>query len=112
MRIFPFGNYFAFSPLHSRSGMLLFTCSAIHSLFSGVVYIMERVYEMTDIGSFVRKKRIELGMTQSQLADSCGKGTRFISDLENGKPTMQIGKVIDILHVLGLDLVISERGKL
>jgi len=73
---------------------------------------MERVYEMTDIGSFVRKKRVELGMTQSQLADSCGKGTRFISELENGKPTMQIGKVIDILHILGLDLIISERGKL
>ena len=71
---------------------------------------MKRVYETADIGSFVRKKRVELGMTQSQLADSCGNGTRFISELENGKPTMQIGKVIDILHILGLDLSISGRG--
>ena len=64
-----------------------------------------------DIGSFVKKKRVALGMTQSQLADITGNGTRFISDLENGKQTMQIGKVLDTLHVLGFDVHILERGK-
>ena len=72
---------------------------------------MTRVFEPINIGSYVRIKRNELGMTQPQLADVCGTGIRFISDLENGKPTMQIGKVLDTLHVLGLDLYISERGK-
>jgi len=72
---------------------------------------MKRVYETADIGSLVRIKRVELGMTQSQLADVTGKGTRFISDLENGKPTMQISKVLDTLHVLGFDVVISARGE-
>ena len=64
-----------------------------------------------DIGSLVKIKRVGLGMTQSQLADITGNGTRFISDLENGKPTMQIGKVLDMLHVLGFDVIISARGE-
>ena len=71
---------------------------------------MTRVYKMSDIGSLVKEKRTEYGMTQSQLADVSGKGIRFISELENGKQTMQIGKVLDTLHVLGLDLSLSERG--
>ena len=73
---------------------------------------MKRVLNTDDIGLLVRKKRIELGMTQSQLADIIGSGTRFISELENGKKTMQTGKVINTLHVLGLDVVVTERGEL
>jgi len=72
---------------------------------------MKRVLETMDIGSLVKIKRVGLGMTQSQLADITGNGTRFISDLENGKPTMQIGKVLDMLHVLGFDVIISARGE-
>ena len=72
---------------------------------------MKRVHETADIGSLVRIKRVELGMTQSQLADIAGNGIRFISDLENGKPTMQISKVLDTLHVLGFDVIISARGE-
>ena len=68
-----------------------------------------KVYETKDIGVIVRNKRCELGMTQSQLADMSGNGTRFISDLENGKATMQIGKVLDTLHVLGLDMILAVR---
>ena len=71
---------------------------------------MARVYEVTDIGALIRDKRTELGMTQSELADVSGSGTRFVSELENGKQTMQIGKVLDTLHVLGFDVSISERG--
>ena len=71
---------------------------------------MAEIYDTADIGKTIRAKRIELGMTQSQLADISGKGTRFISEIENGKQTMQIGKVIDTLHVLGLDILITARG--
>ena len=71
---------------------------------------MIKVYRTKDIGTIVRDKRRELGFTQSQLADVSGNGTRFISDLENGKPTMRIGQILDILHVLGLDVSISARG--
>jgi len=71
-----------------------------------------KIYAAKDIGVFVREKRKKLGITQLQLANISGNGTRFISDLENGKPTMQIGKIIDMLLVLGLDLSIDERSQL
>ena len=69
------------------------------------------VQDTADIGSLIRKKRIELGMTQCLLADITGNGTRFISDLENGKQTMQVGKILDTLHVLGFDVYVSARGE-
>jgi len=71
---------------------------------------MKRIFETKDIGSLVKQKRNQLNMTQPQLASVSGAGVRFISDLENGKPTMQAGKILDILHVLGLDVYICERG--
>ena len=73
--------------------------------------IMIRVHNTADIGSLIRKKRVGLGMTQAQLADITGSGTRFVSDLENGKQTVQTGKVLDTLQVLGLDVYISTRGE-
>ncbi|MCL2819213.1 MAG: helix-turn-helix domain-containing protein [Oscillospiraceae bacterium] len=71
---------------------------------------MNRILDINDIGSLVKQKRNQLNMTQSQLATVSGAGVRFLSDLENGKPTMQIGKILEILHVLGLDVYILERG--
>ena len=71
---------------------------------------MTRIFEPGNIGSLVKQKRNQLNMTQPQLAAISGTGVRFISDLENGKSTMQIGKILEILHVLGLDIYISERG--
>jgi len=68
------------------------------------------IYETKDIGAIIKKKRRELGIKQSQLADVSGNGTRFVSDLENGKSTMRIGQILDILHVLGFDISISARG--
>jgi len=71
---------------------------------------MPKIYTMADIGSLARARRTELGMNQTQLADISGNGTRFISELENGKQTMQIGKVLDMLHFLGFDVSITKRG--
>jgi len=71
---------------------------------------MQRIFETNDIGSLIKQKRKKLNMTQPQLAAVSGVGVRFISDLENGKTTIQIGKVLGILHVLGLDVYISGRG--
>jgi len=69
-----------------------------------------KIYAIEDIGQIIRSRRIELGLKQSQLADLSGSGIRFISELENGKPTMQVGKVLDTMLVLGLDMSVSIRG--
>lgn len=57
----------------------------------------------------VRKKRKEDGLTLADTASLCGVGYRFMSDLENGKETVQIGKVLKVLTALGLDMAIETR---
>ena len=60
-----------------------------------------------EIGKIVKKERKALGLTQADLALTSGTGMRFISDLENGKPTCQLGKTLMVLKTLGLRLDIS-----
>ena len=62
-----------------------------------------------DIGTTVRKKRKEDGLTLADAAALCGVGYRFMSDLENGKATVQVGKVLQVLTALGLDVTIEAR---
>lgn len=57
----------------------------------------------------MRARRKGLGMKQSDLAMVSGTGIRFISDLENGKPTCEIGKALDVLRNLGVELVLNPR---
>lgn len=49
------------------------------------------------IGNLVRNKRKELGITQAYLAAVANTGVRFISDLENGKPTVELEKTCKCL---------------
>lgn len=61
-----------------------------------------------NIGCYIRKVRKELNVTQKDLALTAGTGLRFIIDLENGKPTCQIGKTLQVLQILGIQLNLSH----
>lgn len=61
-----------------------------------------------DIGLQARAARRQMGLSQEALAGLCHVGTRFISDLENGKATLQIGKALEVLRALGLFLQIRS----
>ena len=63
-----------------------------------------------DLGQVLRERRKQQGATQAEFASLCGVGVRFISDLENGKPTVQIGKVLQVIQCLGLELGIRARS--
>ena len=63
-----------------------------------------------DIGELVRLSRKKQGATQAEFASLCGVGVRFISELENGKPTVQVGKLLQVLKCLGLEMTIDPRG--
>ena len=63
-----------------------------------------------DLGGIVRAHRKAQGVTQAEFAAMCGVGVRFISDLENGKPTVEMGKVLRVLGCLGLEVRIGPRG--
>ena len=59
-------------------------------------------YTPQQIGQLVKKSRKTLSVTQKDLALTSGTGLRFIIELERGKPTCQIGKVLTVLHTLGI----------
>ena len=62
----------------------------------------------TEVGEIVRKSRKQQGLTQPQLAMACGTGVRFIVDLEAGKATFQIGKVLTVIQMLGLRVCVEN----
>ena len=62
------------------------------------------------LGAAIRARRRELNVTQKDLAMTCGTGLRFIIDLEKGKPTCQIEKILQVLQALGLQLQIVSPG--
>ena len=56
------------------------------------------------LGRKIRQLRREQGVTQAQLAGLANTGIRFVSDLENGKETCQLGKMLRVLSTLGVDI--------
>ncbi len=64
--------------------------------------------DMSTLGKIVRDERKELGLRQDELAAASGVGLRFIVDLERGKTTAQMGKVITVLGALGCELQIRR----
>ena len=56
-----------------------------------------------DIGALVRETRKQLEVTQKDLSLTSGVGLRFINELEKGKSTCQIGKVLKVLQTLKID---------
>ena len=60
------------------------------------------------LGKAVRQKRKQLGVTQRELAMTCGTGERFIVDLEQGKQTCQVGKVLQVVQALGINLRMGD----
>jgi HTH-type transcriptional regulator / antitoxin HipB len=61
-------------------------------------------YTTKDIGTLIHDTRRGLGVTQKELALTSGTGLRFIIELEKGKQTAEIGKVLTILQTLGIQL--------
>jgi HTH-type transcriptional regulator/antitoxin HipB len=64
-------------------------------------------YTPRDIGKLVRETRKGLSVTQKALALTSGTGLRFIIELERGKATAEIGKVLTILQTLGIQLTLT-----
>ncbi len=62
------------------------------------------------LGRLIRAKRRQIGMTQAEASALAGVGIRFLSELENGKATAELGKVLQVLARLGLVLEIRPRS--
>ena len=68
------------------------------------------ITDAKDFGTALREQRKKLGYTQAFLSDFSGFSVTFISDLENGKSTAELGKAIYLANLLGLDCSLTPRS--
>lgn len=71
----------------------------------------KQILHSEDLGKLVRMVRTEQGLLQNDLAGLAGTGNRFIVDLERGKPTLQLQKVLDVLDLMGLEIYVRRKGQ-
>ena len=72
---------------------------------------MIRFSTAQELGTLIRTERKRRGYTQELLADFSGVGVTFLSQLENGKPTAELEKVLRVVQTLGIDLYAEGRVK-
>lgn len=68
------------------------------------------ITDAKDFGMAIRTRRRELGFTQAFLSEFSGFSVTFISDLENGKSTAELGKALHLASLLGLDCFLKPRS--
>lgn len=64
---------------------------------------------MNNLSPFIRFQRKKLGITQEELATKAGVGIRFIRYLEQGKSSLQLNKVEQVLHLFGFQLTPNKQ---
>ena len=65
----------------------------------------------TDLGRWIRHARRNQGLSIPATAELCGVSKRFVSEVERGKPTAQVGKILGLMANLGLVLSVRPRGE-
>ena len=69
-----------------------------------------KIRSVEELGEAIRTRRKELHYTQAFIAEFTGFSVSFISDVERGKATAEIGKTLQLLMILGLDLSVERRA--
>lgn len=64
-----------------------------------------------ELGAALRVRRKALGLTLEQLSGLSGLGMRFLSELERGKATAELGKTLQVARLLGLDCFLVPRSQ-
>jgi HTH-type transcriptional regulator/antitoxin HipB len=63
-----------------------------------------------ELGEFVKQYRTSQKILQADIAGLANTGNRFVVDLEKGKPTLQLQKVLDVLDLMGLEVIVQRKG--
>lgn len=68
-----------------------------------------KITNSKSFGEVVKNRRKKLGYTQKYISEYTGFSISFLSDLENGKKTIELEKSLTIANLLGLDVELNER---
>lgn len=68
------------------------------------------IHSAAELGALVRTRRKALALTQLDMAGLGNSGNRFVVELERGKPTVQLQKVLDMVALLGLEVVVRPKS--
>jgi transcriptional regulator with XRE-family HTH domain len=71
---------------------------------------VKKVTSNKAIGQMIRARRKKLGYTQEYVSEFTGLSPRLIGEIERGKETTGIQKVINLAMILGMDFELRERG--
>ncbi|MEO6667995.1 MAG: helix-turn-helix transcriptional regulator [Ferruginibacter sp.] len=63
-----------------------------------------------DLSQFLKQKRKENNLTQEELAAKAGIGLRLVREIEQGKATMRMDKVNQVLHLFGAELTVTLKS--
>ncbi len=70
---------------------------------------LKGIHMSASIGIFIKEKRKQLKLTQPELAERAGVGLRFVRELEQGKQTVQLDKVNQVLSLFGSELGVIQK---
>lgn len=68
-----------------------------------------RVHTVRELGGLVRDRRMRLGLTQQEVADRATVTREWLGRFENGKATVPLSRVLDVLSVLELVVDVSDN---
>ena len=88
---------------------LMSTYVDMAAMSSYVDSMSKRIRSARDLGATIRGRRIELRLSQDRLASAVAVSRQWLSAVETGKPTAEIGLVLRVLDELQLDLVPEPR---
>ena len=69
-----------------------------------------KITDSKSFGETVKNRRKKLGYTQKYISEYTGFSISFLSDLENGKKTIELDKSLTVANLLGMDVELNERG--
>jgi len=69
------------------------------------------VFDAAEIGAILRLRRKELGYTQEEVAAFMGISPRLVGEIERGRKTVGVQKVLSMATGLGIDICLLVRGK-
>ena len=70
-----------------------------------------KVKSMSEIGKLIKQERKRQGVLQRDLAELSGVSGHFLSNLENGKETVEFKKILQVFRALGISIQIEPRSR-